>query len=162
MAASGAAQRPTVAVAGVTRRDIDQELTIQGEFRPFQEVTEIRAMVSGYLRKNRRGLWRPRQGGSDTIAVLEAPELGDELAHAVAAHERAVAANAEAHLDFTRLSGVNKAFMRTWCAPQEARRRRGSRDRTTAAEVSAAAADEAKFKTLVGYTRYQNGTLLTA
>src|ERR1700690_4075298 len=90
----GAEEAPTVAVAAVTRKDLFQELTIQAEFRPFQEV-ELNAMVSGYLREINVDFGdRVKKG--DVIATLEAPEIEDELAHAIASQESATAAHANA------------------------------------------------------------------
>ena len=140
---------PTVAVAAVTRRDLYQELTIQAEFRPYQEV-ELHAMVAGYLRKIDVDFGDQVKKG-DVIATLEVPELDDELAHAVAAKDRAAAAYADAHLDYTRLGGVNKS-QPNLIAPQELDTSE-ARDRTTAAEVAAAEADVAKYRTLLSYTR---------
>jgi RND family efflux transporter MFP subunit len=146
---SHAQEAPTVAVAAVTRRDLFQELTVQAEFRPFQEV-ELHAMVAGYLRKIDVD-FGDRVKAGDVIATLEVPELNDELAHAVAAEERATAAHADAHLDYTRLVGVNKT-QPNLIAPQDLDAAE-ARDRTTAAEVAAAAADTAKYRTLLDYTQ---------
>lgn len=140
---------PTVAVAAVTRQDLFQELTIQAEFRPNREV-ELHAMVAGYLRRIDVDFGDPVKSGQ-VIATLEAPELNDELAHALAAQARAVAAHADAHLDFTRLGGVNKS-QPNLIAAQELDAA-DARDRTTEAEVAAADADVAKYRTLVGYTQ---------
>jgi RND family efflux transporter MFP subunit len=146
---SRAEEVPTVAVAAVTRQDLSQELTIQAEFRPYQEV-ELHAMVAGYLQKIDVD-FGDRVKSGDVIATLEVPELNDELAHAVATKERAAAAHEDAHLDYTRLCGVNKS-QPNLVAPQELDAAE-ARDRTTAAEVAAAQADTAKYQTLLGYTR---------
>ena len=39
----------TVAVAKAARGDVEQALTIEAEFRPFQEI-DVHAKVSGYLK----------------------------------------------------------------------------------------------------------------
>ncbi len=140
---------PTVAAAAVTRQDLYQELTIQAEFRPYQEV-ELHAMVAGYLRRIDVD-FGDRVKSGEAIATLEVPELSDELAHAVATQERAAAAYADAHLDYTRLKGVTKS-QPDLVAPQDLDAAE-ARDRTTAAEVAAAQADTAKYRTLVGYTQ---------
>lgn len=146
---SRAEDLPTVAVAAVTRQDLSQELTIQAEFRPYQEV-ELHAMVAGYLRTMDVDFGdRVKEG--DVIAALEAPELNDELAHAVATQERTAAAYKNAHLDYTRLSGVSRS-QPNLVAPQELDAAEAL-DRTTGAEVAAAEADVAKYRTLLGYTR---------
>lgn len=145
----GAEEAPTVAVAAVTRKDLYQELTIQAEFRPFQEV-ELNAMVSGYLREINVDFGdRVKKG--DVIATLEAPELDDELAHAIASQERATAAHTNAHLDYIRLAGVSKSQPNL--VAQQDLDTADARDRTTSSEVAAAAADVAKYRTLVEYTR---------
>jgi RND family efflux transporter MFP subunit len=140
---------PTVAVAAATRQDLSQDLTIQAEFRPYQEV-ELHAMVAGYLRTIDVD-FGDRVKSGDVIATLEAPELNDELAHAIAAQNRAAAAYDDAHLDYTRLLGVSKS-QPNLVAAQELDAAQAL-DSTTAAEVAAAKADAAKFRTLLGYTR---------
>jgi len=147
--AAGAEEAPTVAVGRIARKDLYQELTIQAEFRPFQEI-ELHAMVAGYLRKINVD-FGDRVKAGEVIAVIEVPELGDELAHAVAAQERATAAHAEAHLDYTRLAGVSRS-QPNLVAPQELDAA-NAKDLTTMAEVAAAAADAAKYRTLLNYTR---------
>jgi RND family efflux transporter MFP subunit len=147
--ARAAEESPTVAVAAVIRRDLYQELTIQAEFRPFEEV-ELNAMVSGYLREINVDFGDKVKKG-DVIAVLEAPELDDELAHAIASQTRATAAHTNAHLDYDRLVGVSKS-QPNLVAQQEIDAAEAL-DRTTESEVAAAAADVAKYRTLVEYTR---------
>jgi len=147
--AARAEETPAVAVARVVRRDLSQRLTIQAEFRPYQEV-ELHAVVAGYLRQINVD-FGDRVKAGDAIAILEVPELRDELAHAVAAKERAEAAHQDAHLDFTRLMGVNRSQPNL--VSQQELDAAAAKDRTTTAEVAAAAADTARYKTLIGYTR---------
>lgn len=147
--ASRADDIPTVAVAAVTRQDLSQELIIQAEFRPYQEV-ELHAMVAGYLRAMNVD-FGDRVKSGDIIATLDAPELNAELAHAIATQERTAAAYKDAHLNYTRLVGVSKS-QANLVAPQELDAAEAM-DRTTAAEVAAAQADSAKYRTLLGYTQ---------
>src|SRR5580658_10944 len=97
---------PTVAVADVTRRDLSQVLTVQAEFRPYQEV-ELYSKVAGYL-KDITVDFGDRVKAGDRIATIEMPELGDQLNQAIAAEKRAEADYSDAHLDYTRLVSVNQ------------------------------------------------------
>jgi len=109
-----------VAVTKVERADLTQTLRIAAEFRPFQEI-EVHAKVSGYVKHIDVDVGdRVRKG--QTLAVLEVPELEDELNQAAAAmrqseqqvdqaqHElkRAQADYTVAHLTYSRLEGVMK------------------------------------------------------
>lgn len=140
---------PTVAVARVARRDLFQKLTIQGELRPYQEV-ELHAMVSGYIQRIVVDIGDRVKAG-DLIAVIVAPELNDELAHAIAAKEQATANHSIAHLDFTRLTDASKGNTNL-IAPQELDSAK-ARDRATGAAEAAAIADVSKYTTLLGYSR---------
>ena len=109
-----------VAVSKVVRADLSQSLRIAAEFRPFQEI-EVHAKVAGYV-KNIDVDVGDRVKKGQTLAVLEVPELRDELNQAAASrrqserevdrarHElkRAEADYMVAHLTSTRLEGVMK------------------------------------------------------
>jgi RND family efflux transporter MFP subunit len=140
---------PTVAVATVTRQDLSKELTIQAEFRPYQEV-ELHAKVSGYLQKINVD-FGDRVKAGELIGTLEVPELQDELDQAVATEQRAEADYAEAHLENTRLLGVNQN-QPNLIAQQELDDA-SVKDRASAAAVAAAKADADKYRTLMDYTR---------
>jgi len=109
-----------VAVSKVVRADLSQSLRIAAEFRPFQEI-DVHAKVAGYVKHIDVDVGdRVKKG--QTLAVLEVPELQDELNQAAAAlrqseqevdqaqHElgRAQADYTVAHLTYTRLEGVMK------------------------------------------------------
>jgi len=109
-----------VAVTKVVRADLGQTLRIAAEFRPFQEI-EVHAKVSGYVKHIDVDVGdRVRKG--QTLAVLEVPELEDELNQAAAAMRQAeqqvdqaqhqlMSAQADytvAHLTYSRLEGVMK------------------------------------------------------
>ncbi len=109
-----------VAVTKVVRADLSQGLRIAAEFRPFQEI-DVHAKVAGYVKHIDVDIGdRVKKG--QTLAVLEVPELLDELNQAGAAlrqseqevdraqHElrRAQADYTVAHLTYTRLEGVMK------------------------------------------------------
>jgi len=168
---------PTVAVARVRRGDVDQSLSVAAEFRPFQEV-DLHAKVAGYVKSIVVDVGDRVQAGQ-LIAVLEVPELQDELqqdaaavAHAheevnraVADLERAQSAHDVAHLGSTRLGSVSKT--RPNLIAQQDLDEAASRDRIAEAQVSTAKAAiasarsqlemakalHAKTQTLLGYTR---------
>ena len=66
----------TVAVAVVAREDLFKELTIQAEFRPYQEI-DLHAKASGFLKKINVDIGDSVKAG-DLIGVLEVPELEDD------------------------------------------------------------------------------------
>jgi len=168
---------PTVAVARVERSDLAQSLSVAAEFRPFQEV-DLHAKVAGYVKSINVDVGDRVQAGQ-LIAVLEVPELQDELqqdaaaiAHAeeeinraIADLERAQSAHEVAHLGATRLRGVSQT--RPNLIAQQDLDEASSRDRMTDAQVSTAKAAvassrsqleiakalQAKTQTLLRYTR---------
>ena len=109
-----------VAVTKVARADLSQGLRIAAEFRPFQEI-DVHANVAGYVKHIDVDVGdRVKKG--QTLAVLEVPELQDELNQVAASvrqseqevdqaqHQlkRAQADYTVAHLTCTRLQGVMK------------------------------------------------------
>ncbi|HUI42311.1 MAG TPA: efflux RND transporter periplasmic adaptor subunit [Terriglobia bacterium] len=118
--AAGNKNPVSVAVGKVARADLSQALRIAAEFRPFQEI-EVHAKVAGYVKHIYVDVGdRVTQG--QTLAVLEVPELQDELNQASASvrqseqevvkaqHElkRAEADYRVAHLAYSRLDSVFK------------------------------------------------------
>ncbi len=77
---------PVVAVATVDREDLYKEVTIPAEFRPYVEA-ELNAKVSGYLSVINVDFGDKVKAGQ-LLAVLEVPELQDELNAAIAAEKR--------------------------------------------------------------------------
>jgi RND family efflux transporter MFP subunit len=136
-------------VAPITRRDLYEELTVQAEFRPYQEV-ELYAKVAGYL-KTIDVDFGDRVKSGEVIATLEVPELQDELDRAIAAEQRAEAEYRDAHLDDTRLLNVNENQPNL--VAQQDLDSAEARDKTDAAAVAAARADVDRYRTLVAYTR---------
>src|SRR5207244_10305713 len=66
-----------VAVNKVVRADLSQSLRIAAEFRPFQEI-DVHAKVAGFVRHIYVDVGdRVKKG--QTLAILEVPELKDEL-----------------------------------------------------------------------------------
>jgi RND family efflux transporter MFP subunit len=109
---------PTVAVARAANEDMSRDLVITGEFKPFQEI-DVMAKVAGYIKKINVDIGDRVQQGQ-LLAVLEVPEMADDLARGKATLDRSSAevrrareelqraqsAHDMAHLSYTRLSGV--------------------------------------------------------
>jgi RND family efflux transporter MFP subunit len=84
---SVAGDAPAAAVVRVERGQMDNTLTIAGEFKPFEEV-EVHAKVAGYIRKIYVDVGDHVKQGQ-TVAMLEVPELAAQLGGADAAVRRA-------------------------------------------------------------------------
>jgi len=111
-------ERATVAVEKVTRGDVSQDLTVAAEFRPYEEI-DVHAKVAGFLKSISVDVGDRVQAGQ-LLAVLEIPELEDELQQdevaikraqdeinrASADLDRANSAHDVAHLGSTRLTKV--------------------------------------------------------
>src|SRR5215831_12635796 len=155
-AASDAPGLPAVAVAKAATGDIVQSLTIAAEFRPFQEI-EVHAKVAGYLKSIGVDVGDRVKVGQ-LLAVLEIPELQDdikqdeaavkrateEINRAQADVERAQSAHEVAHLSSTRLAGVMKT--RPNLVAQQDIDEATGRDRVSEAQVSTAQAALAAAK----------------
>lgn len=74
---------PTVAVTHPTREDLSRGVSLTAEFRPYQEV-EIHAKVAGYVQQINVDVGDHVKTG-DVLAVLEIPELEEDLRKADAA-----------------------------------------------------------------------------
>jgi RND family efflux transporter MFP subunit len=111
---------PTVAVAKVHRADLTRALAVTAEFRPYQEI-EVHAKVAGYVKRIYVDVGdRVKEG--QLIAVLEIPELQDEVQTAEASVsksqeeirraqadlERTQSAHEVTHLAYSRLAEVSK------------------------------------------------------
>ena len=72
---------------GFTKGDVPQVLSVAAEFRPFQEI-DVHAKVAGYLKSINVDVGDRVQAGQ-LLAVLEIPELQDELHQDEAAVKRA-------------------------------------------------------------------------
>jgi RND family efflux transporter MFP subunit len=72
----------TVAVTKVVRGDISKSVMLTAEFFPWQEV-EVHAKVSGYVQKMNVDVGDHAKSG-DVLAVLEIPEIDQELNQAKA------------------------------------------------------------------------------
>lgn len=111
-AASAVSAKPVVPVARAVRQDLSRELVLTAEFHPFQEV-EVMAKVSGYVRKMLVDVGdRVREG--QLLAVLEVPELGDDIRKAGAAVSRSDAEVARARDEVTRAESAHSMTHLTW------------------------------------------------
>ncbi len=139
---------PTVAVAKAAPEDLARDLALTAELRPFQEI-EVMAKVAGYVKAIHVDIGdRVRKG--QLLAVLEVPEMADDLARAASAlkasEAQAVRARDElrraqslhdiAHLSYTRLAGV--AAQRPGLIAQQEIDDARSKDLATEAQVAAA------------------------
>ncbi len=112
---------PVVAVAPAAFMDLERKETLAAEFRPFQMI-DVHAKVAGYLKTIYFDVGdRVKEG--QTLALLEIPELAEEITRAKANSNRsdsevqrqreelvrAERAHDATHLIFTRLQGVAKA-----------------------------------------------------
>jgi len=120
-AADDVSNAPEAAVVKVTRGNIADSLEIASEFEPFQEI-DVYAKVSGYIKKLYVDYGTHVKQGQ-ILAVLEIPELQQQIQQDEAsihrseqelarAHEdlnRAESAYNVAHLTYTRLANVQKS-----------------------------------------------------
>ena len=119
-AATETAERPSVSVAKVVNGDLAQTLTLAAEFRPYQEI-EVHAKVAGYVKAIHVDVGDRVKAGQ-LLAVLEIPELQDDMVTAEAGVKhsqeevnraeadiaRAESVHEVAHLGSTRLASVMK------------------------------------------------------
>ena len=111
---------PAVAVAKASVEDMSQQSVLTAEFRPFQEI-DVMAKVAGYVKSINVDVGDRVQQGQ-LLAVLEIPEMADDITRGRAAVDRSQAdvqrakdeiqraesAHQIAHLSFSRLSDVSK------------------------------------------------------
>ena len=145
-----ASAAPTVAAAKVHRTDLSRAVTVTAEFRPYQEI-DVHAKVAGYVKRIYVDVGdRVKEG--QLIAVLEIPELQDEVQTAEASVsksqeeirraqadlERTQSAHEVAHLAYSRLADVSKT--RPGLIAQQEIDDALGRDRVTEAQVATAKA----------------------
>jgi len=140
---------PSVAVVKVDWEDLNKEIAIPAEFRPYEEV-DLHAKVSGFVQRINVDIGDTVRSG-ELLAVLEVPELHEELDHAVAAHQRAEANYRDTHLGYTRLLAVNHEHPNL--VAQQDLDTAQAKDATAAGELAATRADVNRNQTLVDYTR---------
>ena len=103
-AANDTANAPHVAVAKVTRQDLSSTLNIASEFLPNQEVT-VYAKVSGYIQKLDVN-WGTRVRQGQLLAVLDIPELQQQLQQDEAAVRRSEQDVSRAKEELSRAESV--------------------------------------------------------
>ncbi len=140
---------PAVAVVEVDREDLYKEITIPAEFRPYNEV-DVHAKVSGYVKRINVDIGDKVRPG-ELLAVLELPELQDDLDHAIAAQQRAAADYKNAHLAYTRLIEVNRNHPNL--IAQQDLDSAEAKDATASGALSGAKSEVQKYRTLWSYTR---------
>jgi RND family efflux transporter MFP subunit len=157
--------------------DLERKETLAAEFRPFQ-IIDVHAKVAGYLKKIYVDVGDRVKEGQE-LALLEIPELADEITRAKATSSRstaevqrqreelarALAAHEATHLTYTRLQGVAKT--RPNLIAQQEIDDAMAKDQVAEAQVSAARAalaesqqavavsqaDVAKTETMNSYAR---------
>jgi RND family efflux transporter MFP subunit len=176
-AATEVAERPSVSVVRVATGDLARTLTLAAEFRPYQEI-EVHAKIAGYVKAINVDVGdRVSQG--QLLAVLEIPELQDDMTTAEAGVKhsqeevnraqadlaRAESAHEVAHLGSSRLAAVMQQRPNL-VAQQDIDEAQG-RDRISEAQVATAKAtisaaqqqlavaraNENKTRTLFAYAR---------
>lgn len=154
---------PTVGVAKVIRGDVTQVLTVAAEFRPYQEV-DLHAKVAGYVKSIHVDVGDRVKHGQ-LLAVLEIPELQDDLQQADASVQhateevhraqsdldRAVSVHELARLNATRLKSASDARPNL-IARQDIDEVTG-RERVAEAQVSTAKAALASVRQLLAVAR---------
>jgi RND family efflux transporter MFP subunit len=140
---------PTVAVCPVVREDLFSQVTLPAEFRPYQEV-ELHAKVSGYVSEINVD-FGDHVKKDQVMATLEVPELLDQLHNAIALEQKAEADYRAAHLNYTRLSAVEKEHPDL--VAQQDLDTAQAKDGMAKAAIAAAEADVGKYNTLVSYTK---------
>jgi RND family efflux transporter MFP subunit len=102
-AGSNSAGNPTVAVVKAAHEDLSRSVSLTAEFLPWQDV-EIHAKVAGYVKQMNVDVGDHAKTG-DVLAVLEIPEIQDELNQADAAVQtaREEVKSAQAAYDETNL-----------------------------------------------------------
>jgi RND family efflux transporter MFP subunit len=153
----------TVAVVPVERGDVTQSITIGAEFRAYQEI-DVHAKVAGFLRTITVDVGDHVREGQ-LLAVLEVPELQNELQQddasvtraaedvnrAQADLERSESAHEVSHLAATRLATVMKE--RPKLVAQQDIDEVAGRDRQAEAQVATAKAEVASAKGQLEYAR---------
>jgi RND family efflux transporter MFP subunit len=79
----GGESQLTVAVIHPSHEDLSRSLTLTAEFKPYQEV-DVHARVTGYIREIKVDVGDHVKAG-DVLAVLEIPEIEEDLRKADAA-----------------------------------------------------------------------------
>jgi len=139
---------PKVAVVKVARETLSQELVLAAEFRPYQEV-ELHAKVAGYIKAIHVDIGDHVKKGQ-LLAVLEIPELQDEISQARAELASAKANYEISHLTYDRLDAAGKARPNL-IAQQDIDDAR-AKDEVSRAQVETAKENLQRLETLYSYS----------
>src|ERR1035438_5105166 len=102
---------PVVAVARAAPADLIKTVVLTAEFRPFQEI-EVHAKVAGYVKQIMVDVG-DRVAAGQTPAVLEVPEMSDDVARAQASSKRSEAEVQHAKDELTRAEAAHEAVHRS-------------------------------------------------
>jgi RND family efflux transporter MFP subunit len=138
-----------VAVTEVRRQNLAKEISAPAEFRPYAEVN-VYAKVAGYVNRMDVDVGDQVQKGQ-LIALLEVPEIKDDLDHALAAYQHSEADYKDAHLSYTRLLAANREHANL--IAQQDLDSGEAKDSAAASALAAAKADVEKYRTLHDYAR---------
>lgn len=138
---------PAVKVISPSHGSGRQELALPGDIEAFFEAP-IHARVSGYVKEWRHDIGARVRAG-DILAVIDAPELEQQLEQA-----KGELAKAEAGLQLARLTSKRWQALRSAVAvsPQSADEKAGELN-AKSAEVVAARANVERLKALEGFTQ---------
>jgi RND family efflux transporter MFP subunit len=98
---------PIVAVARAGPADLSKSVVLTAEFRPYQEI-EVHAKVAGYVKQILVDVGDRVKSGQ-TLAVLEVPEMADDVARAGASRKRSEAEVEHAKDELTRAEAAHEA-----------------------------------------------------
>lgn len=162
---------PIVPVTKVGRADLVNDMALTAEFEPFRQI-DLMAKVAGYVRSINVDIG-DRVHDGQILAMLEIPEMEDDLAKASAGidqadaeiatasdeQHRAEAAHDAAHLSFTRIGDVMKS--EPGLVPQQEVDEARSRDLVAEAQVSAAKSNLRTAQQRARVARAEQGRLQT-
>ena len=156
-------EQPIVAVNAATRGDLDDDVWLTAEFRPYQNIA-LHSKVSGFLKEISVDVGDQVKEG-DVIAKIEIPELQDDLEKAQSSLEAAMEevnrcqADAEqTELVYKRLTGVSETHPKL-VAQQEIDDARAKASSTKSAlnaakqRVAVAQSEVRREKTLLDYSQ---------
>ena len=172
-ATTAPAHIPTVAVVKIACEDLSNDITMDAEFRAYQDI-DLFAKVAGFVEAISVDVGDQVKAGQ-LLATLEIPELKEEIEHAQAVQrrstadvtrgeeearraeldvgkadagiKRAEAAHAETKLTYDRLAAVNKS--QPGLVAQQELDVAQARERTAAAQVDEARASQASARATV-------------
>jgi RND family efflux transporter MFP subunit len=98
---------PIVAVARAAPADLSKTVVLTAEFRPFQEI-EVHAKVAGYVKEIMVDVGDRVKAGQ-TLAILEVPEMSDDVARANASRKRSEAEVQHAKDELARAEASHEA-----------------------------------------------------